>query len=153
MHEVRLTTSVHDDDLFQPTYRFVVNDSLHPFPRTDKPTDAASSASASSSGSSNSYDGDDARRFFQEWRVAEDRYSKAILNNDQLEIRLGVLQAALNVAEEETNAVRAWLAESNAVVAGKMSFMNVSILVSIAFVLIFFCNCQLKWCNWNLFNR
>ena len=117
-----------------------LNDNLHPFLRTDNPADAASSASASSSGSSSSYDGDDARRFFQEWRVAEDRYSKAILNNDQLEIRLGVLQAALNVAEEETNAVRARLAEFDATVAGKMSSMNVSILVSIAFVLIFFCN-------------
>ena len=64
-----------------------------------------------------------------------------------MEIRLGVLQAALNAAEEEANAVRAWLVESDAVVAGKMSSMNVSILVSIAFVLIFFYNCQLKRCN------
>ena len=117
-----------------------MNDSLHPFPRTDKPTDAASSALASSSGSSNSYDGDDARRFFQEWRAAEDRYSKAIRNNGQLEIHLGVFQAALNAAEEEANAVRAWLAKSDAVVAGKMSSMNIFILVSIAFVLIFFYN-------------
>ena len=130
-----------------------MNDSLHPFPRTDKPTDAASSALASSLGSSNSYDGDDAWHFFREWRVAMDHYSKAIWNNGELEIHLGVLQVALNAAEEEANAVRAWLAESDAVVAGKMSSMNVSILVSIAFVLIFFCNCQLKWCNWNLFNR
>ena len=64
----------------------------------------------------------------------------AIWNNDQLEIRLGVLQAALNAAKEEANAVRAWLAESDTTVAGKMSSMNVSILVSIAFVLIVFCN-------------
>ena len=48
---------------------------------------------------------------------------------------------ALNAAEEEASSIRAWLAESEAVVVGKMSFMNVSILVSIAFVLIFFCNC------------
>ena len=96
---------------------------------------------ASSSGSSNSYDGDDARRFFQEWRAAEDRYSEVILKNGQLEICLGVLQAALNAAEEEASAVRARLAESDATVAGKMSSMNVSILVSVAFVLIFFCNC------------
>ena len=118
-----------------------MNDSLHPFPRTDNPADAASSTPASSSGSSNSHDGDDARHFFQEWRAAEDRYSKAIWNNGQLEIHLGVLQAALNAAEEETNDVRAWLAESDAAVVGRMSSMNVSILVSIAFVLIFFCNC------------
>ena len=110
-----------------------MNDSLHPFPRTDKPADAASSMSASSSGSSNSYDGDDARCFFREWRVAKDRYSKAIQNNGQLEIRLGVFQVALNVAEEEASVVRARLAESDAAVAGKMSSMNISILVSIAF--------------------
>ena len=82
-----------------------MNDSLHPLPRTSKPTNAASSALASSSGSSNSYDGDDARRFFQEWRAAEDRYSEAIRNNSQLEIHLGVFQAALNAAEEEASVV------------------------------------------------
>jgi hypothetical protein len=129
-----------------------VNDCLHPCPRTDKPGDVASSASASSSGSSNSYDGDDARRFFREWRAAEDRYSEAIRNNVQLEIHLGVFQAALNAAEEEASTVQAWLAESDAMVLGKMSSMNVSILVSITFVLIFFCNRQLKWCNWSLPN-
>ena len=104
-HKVRLATPVHDDDLFRLTYKLIVNDILHPFPRTDNPTDAASSAPASSSGSSNLYDGDDAWRFFREWRAAEDRYSKAIRNNGQLEIRLGVLQATLNAAKEETNAV------------------------------------------------
>ena len=102
---------------------------------------------ASSLDSSNSYNGNDAWRFFREWRAAEDCYSKVILNNGQLEIRLGVLQAALNVVEEETKAIRVRLAESDAMVAGKMSSMNVSILVSIAFVLIFFYNCQLKRCN------
>ena len=117
-----------------------MNDSLRPFPRTSKPTDAASSVLASSLNSSNSYNGDDAWCFFREWRVAEDYYSKVILNNGQLEICLGVLQAALNASEEETNAVRTWLAESDAAVADRMSSMNVSILVSIAFVLIFFCN-------------
>ena len=129
-----------------------MNDSLHPFPRIGEPTDAASSTLASSSGSSNSYDGDDARRFFQEWRAAKDQYSEVIRNNYQLEIRLGVFQTALNAAEEEASAVRAWLAESDATVAGKMSSMNVSILVSVAFVLIFFYNRQPKWCNWSLFN-
>ena len=67
-----------------------------------------------------------------------------IRNNGQLEIHLGVLQLALNAAEEETNAVRARLVESNIAVASKMSFMNVPILVSVAFVLIFFCNRQPK---------
>ena len=117
-----------------------MNDSLHPFPRTGKPTDAATSVLASSLGSSNSYDGDDAWCFFREWRAAEDRYSEVIRNNGQLEIHLGVFQAALNAAEEEASAVRARLAESDAAVAGKMSSMNISILVSIAFVLTFFYN-------------
>ena len=118
-----------------------MNDNLHPSPRTNKPADAASSMLTSSSGSSNSYDGDDARCFFREWRVAEDRYSKVIRNNGQLEVRLGVLQVSLNAAKEEANAIRAGLAKSDAIVAGKMSSKNVSILVSVAFVLIFFCNC------------
>ena len=82
-----------------------MNDSLRLLPRTGKPADAASSAPASSSDSFNSYNGDDARRFFREWRAAEDYYSKAIWNNGPLEIHLVVLQAALNVVEEETNAV------------------------------------------------
>ena len=90
-HKVRLATPVHDDGLLRLAYKLIVNDSLHPFPRTDNPADAASSVPASSLGSSNLYDGDDARRFFREWRAAEDRYSKVILNNGQLEIRLGVL--------------------------------------------------------------
>ena len=90
--------------------------------------------------SSNSYNGNDAQRFFREWRAVEDRYSKAIRKNGQLEIRLGVFQAALNAAEEEASAIRAWLAKSDATVAGKMSSMNVSIMVSTSFVLIVFCN-------------
>jgi len=122
------------------------------FSRTGKPTDVASSGPASSSGSSNSYDGDDARSFFREWRAAKDRYSEAIRNNGQLEIYLGVFQAALNAAEEEASAVQARLAESDTTVAGKTRSMNVSFLVSIAFVLIFFYNRQPKWCNWSLFN-
>ena len=82
-----------------------MNDSLHPFPRTGKPTDVVSSVPTSSSGSSNSYDSDDAWCFFREWRAAEDCYSEVIRNNGQLEIRLGVFQAALNAAEEEASAV------------------------------------------------
>ena len=90
MHKVRLATLVHDDDLFRLAYKLIMNDNLHPFPRTDNPADSASFMSASSSGSSNSYDGDDAWRFFREWRTVEDRYSEAIQNNCQLEIHLGV---------------------------------------------------------------
>ena len=120
-----------------------MNDSLRPLPRAGKPSDAASSGPASSSDSSNSYNGDDARRFFQECRAVEDRYSEAIQKNSQLEIHLGVFQAALNVAEEEASAIRAWLAESDAMVASKASSMDASILVSIVFVLIVFCDRQL----------
>ena len=119
-----------------------MNDSLCPFPRTDKPADAASSAPASSSGSSNSYDGNDARCFFREWRAAEDRYSEVIWNNGQLEIHLGVFQAALNAAEEEASAVQARLAESDTTVVGKTSSMNISILISTIFILIVFCDRQ-----------
>ena len=72
--------------------------------------------------------------------MAEDRYSKAIQKNGQLEIHLGVFQVALNVAKEEASVVRAQLAESDITVAGKISSMNVSIMVSTAFVLIVFCN-------------
>ena len=75
------------------------------FSRIGKPTDAASSMPASSSGSSNSHDGGDARIYFREWRAAKDRYSEAIRNNGQLEICLGVFQAALNVAEDEASTV------------------------------------------------
>ena len=97
---------------------------------------------ASSSDSSNSYNSDDARCFFREWRAAKDRYSEAIWKNGQLEIRLGVFQAALNAAEEEASAVQARLAESDAVVAGKMSSMNASILISTVFIMIVFCDRQ-----------
>ena len=81
-----------------------MNDSLRPLPRADKPYDIASSMPASSL-DSNSYNSDDARRFFREWRAAEDRYSEAIQKNSQLEIHLEVFQAALNAAEEEASAV------------------------------------------------
>ena len=70
--------------------------------------------------------------------MAKDRYSKAIQNNGQLEIRLGVFQAALNAAEEEASAVQGRLAESDATVAGKMSSINASILISTVFILIVF---------------
>ena len=127
-----------------------MNDILHPHPRADdKPSDVASSALASSSDSSNSYNSDDARRFFREWRAAEDRYSKAIWNNSQLEIRLGVFQAALNAAEEEASVIRAWLAESDAAVVGKTKSMNASILISTVFILIVFCDHQPRRCSWS----
>ena len=73
--------------------------------------------------------------------MAQNRYSEATQENCQLEIRLGVSQATLHAAEEEASVVRARLAESDAMVAGKMSSMNASIMVSTAFVLIVFCNC------------
>ena len=82
-----------------------MNDSLHSLPRVGKPSNTASSTLASSSDSSNSYNGDDARCFFREWRAVEDRYFEAIRKNSQLEIRLGVFQAALNATEEEASAI------------------------------------------------
>ena len=45
----------------------------------------------------------------------------ATWENGQPKIRLETSQAALLVAEEETNATRARLAESDAMVAGKLS--------------------------------
>ena len=90
----------------------------------------------SSSDSFNSYNGDDARHFLQEWRVAQGRYSEATQENGQLEIHLGVSQAALQAAEEEANAARAWTVESDAMVAGKIDFKNTFILISTIFALI-----------------
>ena len=115
-----------------------MNDSLRPLPRAGEPFDAVSSTPASSSDSSNSYNSDDARRFLREWRAAQDRYSEATQENGQLEIRFRVSQAALHTTEEEASAIRAWLAESNTMVAGKMNSRNVSILISTAFILIVF---------------
>jgi len=54
--------------------------------------------------------------------------------NGQLKIRFGVSQAAPHAAEEEASAVRAWLAESNAMVAGKMNSRNAFVLISTAFI-------------------
>ena len=113
-----------------------MNDSLRPLPRASGPSDAASSVPASSSDSSDSYNGDDAPRFLREWRAAQNRYAEVTRENGQLEIHLGVSQAALHAAEEEASAVRARLAESDATVMGKMSSMNTSILISTAFILI-----------------
>ena len=84
---------------------FVVNDSLRPLPWAGGPSDAASSMPASSSDSSDSYNGNDARRYLHEWRMAQNRYSEVTWENGQLEIRLGVSQTALHVAEEEASAV------------------------------------------------
>ena len=70
--------------------------------------------------SSDSYNGDDARHFLRGWRAAQDRYSEATRENSQLEIHLGASQAALLAAEEEASAAWARLAESDAMVAGKM---------------------------------
>ena len=85
---------------------------------------------------SDSYNGDDARHYLHEWRMAQNRYSEATWENGQLKICLGVYQAALNATKEKASAVRAWLSESNAAVAGKMSSINASILISSVFILI-----------------
>ena len=89
---------------------FVVNDSLRPLPRVGGPSDAASSMPASSSDSSDSYNGDDARRYLHEWRMAQNHYSEVTWETSQLEICLRVSQAALHAAEEEASAVRVRLA-------------------------------------------
>ena len=102
-----------------------MNDSLRPLPRGGEPSDVVSSALASSLDSSNSYSGDDARRFLREWRASQNRYSEATWENSQLKICLGVSQATLHAVEEEACAVQAWLAESDAMVAGKMNSRNV----------------------------
>ena len=68
--------------------------------------------------------------------MAQDRYSEATWENGQLEIHLGASQAALLAIEEETNAVRARLAESDAMVAGKMDSKNTFTLICIVFTLI-----------------
>ena len=128
-------SSVHSDELFHLVSRFVLNNSLHPLPRAGEPSNVASSALASSSDSSDSYNGDNTRHFLWEWRVAQNRYSEVTRENDQLEIHLGVSQAALHAAEEEASAVRARLAEPDTMAAGKMnstkaSYSNFSLLLS-----------------------
>ena len=60
-----------------------------------------------------------------------------IQKNGQLEIRLGVSQAALHAAKEEASAVRARLAESDAMVAGKMDSRSTFTMISTVFILIF----------------
>ena len=115
---------IHGDELFYFVSRFIVNDSLRPLPRAGEPSNVVSSAPASSSDSFDSYNGDDARRFLREWRAAQNCYSEVTRENGQLEIRLGVSQAALHAAEEEASAVRARLAESDATVAGKINSRN-----------------------------
>ena len=115
---------------------FILNDSLHSLPRAGEPSDAASSAPASSSDSFDSYNDDNARCFLQEWRAAQDRYSEATQENGQLEICLGVSQAALHAAEEEGSTARARLAESDAMVAGKMDSENIFTFIFTVFILI-----------------
>ena len=58
--------------------------------------------------------------------MAQNRYSEATWENSQLEIRLEVAQATLHAAEEEASAVQARLAESDAMVAGKINSRNAS---------------------------
>ena len=68
--------------------------------------------------------------------MAQDHYSKATRENGQLEIHLGVSQAALHTVEEEACVVRAWLVKSDAMVASKMNSRNTFILISTVFILI-----------------
>jgi len=82
-----------------------MNDRLRPLPRAGEPSDAVSSVPSSSSDSSDSYNGDDARRFLWEWRVAQNCYSEATRENGQLKIHLEASQAALHAAEEEASAI------------------------------------------------
>ena len=82
-----------------------MNDSLRPLPRASGPSNAASSVLDSSSDSSDYYNGDDTWRYLHEWRMAQNRYSKVTWENNELEIHLGVSQAALHVAEEEASAI------------------------------------------------
>ena len=84
----------------------------------------------SSSDSSNSYNGDDARRFLQEWRATKDHYSEVTRENGQLESHLKASQTALLAAKEEANAARAWLAESDAMVVGKRNSKKTFISIS-----------------------
>ena len=103
-----------------------MNDSLRPLSRAGGPSDAISSVPASSSDSSDSYNGDDTRRYLHEWRMAKNHYSEVTWENGQLEIHLRVSQAALHAAEVEASTVRARLAKSDAMVAGKMNSMKAS---------------------------
>ena len=139
---MRSISSAHGNELFQLVYRFVLNDSLRPLPpRASEPSNAISDAAStpnSSLDSSDSYKGDDARCFLREWRVARDHYSKATWENGQLEIHLGASQATLHATEEEASAAQARLAESDAMVAGKMDSRNTFILISTVFILIAF---------------
>ena len=86
--------------------------------------------------SSDSYTGDDARRFLQEWKAAKDHYSEATRENGQLESHLKASQATLLAAEEETNAARARLAEFDAMVEGNMDSKKTSVLIFSTFVLV-----------------
>ena len=113
-----------------------MNDRLRPLSRAGEPFDAASSVPASSSDSFDSYNGDDARPFLREWRVAQNSYSEATRENSQLKIHLRASQATLHAAEEEASAVRVWLVESNAAVTGKTGFRDIFILISTVFILI-----------------
>ena len=106
-----------------------MNDSLRPLARASGPSDTTSSVPASSSDSSDSYNGDDVWHYLHEWRMAQNCYSEATWETGQLEIHLGVSQAALHAAEEEANATRARLTESNAAVVGKMSLRDSFILI------------------------
>ena len=109
----------------------MIDSNLFP-PRADGPSNAAPAAapmSDSSSDSSDSYTDNDAWRFLRDWRATKDCYSEATRENDQLEIRLEASQATLLAAEEEANAARARLAESDTMVVGKPRSKKTLILI------------------------
>ena len=63
---------------------------------------------------------------------------RQLRENGQLEIRLGVSQAALHAAEEEASAIQAWLSKSDAMVVGKMNSRNALFQFPLSFMLITF---------------
>ena len=106
--------------------------------RVGKPSNAESATAPVpdlSSNSSDSYTGDDARCFLQEWKVTKDHYSKVTQENGQLESYLEASQATLLATKEETNAAQERLAKSDAMVAGKMDSKKTFVLIFFTFVL------------------
>jgi hypothetical protein len=88
------------------------------------PSNTTAAASSAPYSSANSCNGDDARRYLREWRMAEGRYSEVAWENGQLETRLRVTEVALHAAKEETSAAWARLAEADAMVVGKFHYLS-----------------------------
>jgi hypothetical protein len=84
----------------------------------------SAASSASSSDPSNSYTGDDVRRYLHEQDEALGRCWEAAWETECLEAALTTSQTALTTVEGESSAARAWLAESDARVAGRIFRSN-----------------------------